>query len=227
MVDQFALVMFDGSGLPFSENMRRTAEYVKRFGEQVMVEGAVDELKESSEKTPEIALTEVQEAEWFARETRCDLLVPNVGTEHRASEAGVARYHAARAREIAAAVGRRMVLHGTSCLEAEDLRGVPGDGFVKVNIWTDIERTGARATVGHVLGELGRMVRPEEAAELARGGCLEGVLSGKGARDLLGGEAGPDLRAFPLVELRRRWVDAVSRRLQELLELLGYARLAD
>jgi len=209
--DRFAMVMFDASALPFEENLERTADYVSRMSGRVVVEGAVDELKEAAQGGGAFGLTTVEQAERFVSETGCDLIVPNVGTEHRAAEAGKAQYHGERAREIAAAVGPRLVLHGTSCLGRSDVSMLPKDGIVKVNIWTIIEVRGAEAVVEHVRENAGRMVAPE---------LLEGMQTS-------GDAAGPQLDTFPLVNLKRRWVDKVSGELAHYFEMFGYGRLAE
>jgi fructose/tagatose bisphosphate aldolase len=216
----FALVMFDASHYPLEENMRRTAEYVRRFGDRLVIEGAVDELKEARAGGEAFEMTTPEEAARFLEATDCDLIVPNVGTEHRAAQAGKAEYRRERARQIAEAVGPRLVLHGTSCMGDADLSGVPLDGFVKVNVWTIIETTGARAVADYVVENIGRMVDTGHVEELVRKGLL-----GKAAMDE-GARTGPDLDYFPLMNLQRAWVARVSSVLERYFEMFGYARLA-
>jgi len=224
--DALAIVMFDGSALPLEENMARTADYVTRMHERVVVEGAVDELKEAALGGDAFGLTTVEQAERFLAETGCDLIVANVGTEHRAAEAGRGRYDGARARAIAQAVGPRLVLHGTSCLGDADLSMLPRDGVVKVNIWTIIERKGAEAAARHVLGALGHMVSADVVEELVREGLLGSAFASEEALRERFGAVGPRLDTFPLLNLRRRWIESVSRELLRYFEMFGYARLA-
>ncbi len=221
--DEFAIVMFDGGELPFEENIDRTADYVARFGDRVVVEGAVAALKEARDDVGAYDLTTPEAASRFVNETGCDLVVPNVGTEHRASEAGVARYEAESARAIARAVGRRLVLHGTSCVPRADLRELPDHGFVKVNVWTAIERTGADLTADYVLRNLPRLVGREQAERLAN----DGLMPAPAAAVVADGEwPGPDLDYFPLANLRDHWVRGVAAALEPYFSLLGYGRLA-
>ena len=225
--DIFALVMFDASHYPLEENMRRTAEYVRRFGDRVVIEGAVDELKEARAGGEAFEMTTPDEAARFLEATGCDLIVPNVGTEHRAAQAGKAEYRRERAREIADAVGPRLVLHGTSCMGDADLSNVPLDGFVKVNVWTIIETTGARAVVDYVLENFGRMVSGERVEELVSRGTLGGAVTGEAyVNEHFGGRIAPDLDYFPLMNLQRAWVAKVSGVLERYFEMFGYARLA-
>jgi len=226
-LDIFALVMFDASHYPLEENRRRTAEYVKRFGDRVVIEGAVDELKEARNAGEAFEMTTPQEAARFLEETGCDLIVPNVGTEHRAAEAGLAQYRRDRARQIAEAVGPNLVLHGTSCMGQADLSSIPFDGFVKVNVWTIIEKTGARAVADWVLENVGRLVDRQRVEELVCQGVLgERVISPDYVEERFGGRIGPDLDYFPLMNLQRSWVAKVSRTLERYFEMFGYARLA-
>ncbi len=225
-LDELAMVMFDASHRPFEENVRRTARYVERFGEQVVVEGAVAELKEAASAGEAFPMTTPEQARRFLERTGCDLMVPNVGTEHRAAETGLAEYHPERARSISRAVGPRLVLHGTSCMGDAGLRSVPGDGFVKVNIWTIIEKTGAEVMVDYALRQVGNLVERSFAERLVRDGLLAGeAMSAERVERDFGGRAGPKLSHFPLVELRDRWVGRVSGVLQGYFEMFGYQRL--
>ncbi|MFW6189939.1 MAG: class II fructose-bisphosphate aldolase [Planctomycetota bacterium] len=227
-LDVFAMVMYDASHQPFEENLRSTADYVQRFGDRVVVEGAVAELKEAAAAGEAFQMTGPERAARFLSETGCDLIVPNVGTEHRAAEAGKARYHPEVARELREAVGHRMVLHGTSCMGEAGLGGVPFDGFVKVNVWTIIETTGARAVVDWVMQNLGNLLPRERLEELVEDGlCGPRVLSPEHVEEWFGGEVGPKLDYFPLSNLQRRWVGEVSEQLERYFEMFGYERLAE
>ena len=135
-----ATVMFDCSMHPFEENIRRTAMFVEKNRKTVRVEGAVDEVSVTGTTTL-TDLTTVEMAERFVRETGAYLIVPNLGTEQQSTE-NKAVYDAARAREISAAVGKRIVLHGTSGVREKDLKNLPRDGVVRTNIWTALEKAG-------------------------------------------------------------------------------------
>ncbi len=143
-LERMAVVMFDASHFSFEENIARTAEYVKRFGELVVVEGAVDRIYQQEQAlklgvTKDKLLTTPERAVKYLKETGVDFIVPNLGTEHRVtSEKGyVKRYEKERARAITQAVGRKQVLHGTSCL-AREITTLVDDGIIKVNIYTRI-----------------------------------------------------------------------------------------
>ncbi|MDO8686030.1 MAG: class II fructose-bisphosphate aldolase, partial [Clostridiales bacterium] len=114
--DRFASVMCDASERPFEENIRITGEYVEKMHGRVVIEGAVDEIFESGNITGKNEPTSVEQVVRFLRETGVDIIVPNVGTEHRAT-ADKIRYQSDRAREISTAVGKILCLHGTSSVK--------------------------------------------------------------------------------------------------------------
>ncbi len=226
-LDIFSMVMFDASSFSFEDNIRRTADYVERHGQEVVIEGAVAELKEAWEQGEAFAMTTAEQAARFIQETGVDLIVPNVGTEHRAAEAGVARYHGQQARAIREQVGHNMVLHGTSCMGEADLSHVPLEGFVKVNVWTIIETTGAEATVDYVLEEVGNLLGRDRVEELVREDLLGArYLTPRYVDERFGGEIAPKLGSFPLCNLQRAWVSRVAAVLEHYFDMFGYDRLA-
>lgn len=220
-VDQFASVMFDASERPFEENVRMTAEYVDRVRGRVVVEGAVDEIFSEGKDELKNELTTVDQASRFLRETGVDLIVPNVGTEHR-STADQVHYHSDRAREIRAAVGPIMCLHGTSSVKPEDLPQVPRDGFVKVNIYTTLAVHGGQAVAREVLQSLGDIFSETQLKQLIQDGILgESVLTSTGSRPIK-----PKLDRVTNPPRRDAWFGAVKRRCNDFLEALNYGTFA-
>ena len=220
-VDQFASVMFDASERPFEENVRMTAEYVDRVRGRVVVEGAVDEIFSEGKDELKNELTTVDQASRFLRETGVDLIVPNVGTEHR-STADQVHYHSDRAREIRAAVGPIMCLHGTSSVKPEDLPQVPRDGFVKVNIYTTLAVHGGQAVAREVLQSLGDIFSETQLKQLIQDGILgETVLTSTGSKPIK-----PKLDRVTNPPRRDAWFGAVKRRCNDFLEALNYGTFA-
>lgn len=134
---QFSSIMFDASALPIEENIRRTAAFVKQHGRELVIEGAADEIRESGDVAGELTSPEL--AERYHRTTGVDLLVANLGTEHRATAASL-QYHGELAREITKRVGPRLCLHGTSSVPAAQVKKLFADGVRRVNLWTTLER---------------------------------------------------------------------------------------
>lgn len=134
----FSSIMYDASAFPFEENIRRTAEFVKQSGGKIFIEGACDEIVDAS-GTKRNKLTSPNDAKRYMDETGVDMIVANLGTEHRAAGAEL-KYHGDLARDIKRAVGGKIVLHGTSSVSNDQLKALYRDGICKVNIWTALER---------------------------------------------------------------------------------------
>lgn len=165
-------VMYDASAWPLEENSRMTRAFVERWRGEYLIEGAVDELPESgSSRTLEDDMTRPEDAALFLEETGVDLVVVNVGTEHRAT-AEEARYHADRARAIGALTGPRLVLHGSSSLGDTPLSAIRDDGFVRFNQWTAFERAGGQAIAEDTVRNIAAVLPRDLVEELAREGWL-------------------------------------------------------
>ncbi len=218
--DQFASVMCDASEKPLEENIRLTAEYVEKVKGKVVVEGAVDEIS-STEGGPREKMTTVEEAKDFVSRTGVDIIVPNLGTEHRSTTAS-AHYDSERAREISAAVGKIICLHGSSSVKKEDLSKLPQDGIIKINLYTALAYAGGKAVVKHVLDDLGNVFTEDELTEYVDNGILgEKVLdSGYGMTDK---KIGPKLVNFTNPLRRDAWFDAFKEKCKDYMRVFNYA----
>ncbi|MBL8155394.1 MAG: class II fructose-bisphosphate aldolase [Anaerolineae bacterium] len=213
----YATIMYDASAWPMRQNIEMTRAFVERMRGRVLVEGAVAEIAQAEDHA-DVPLTTPEDAERFYRETGVFLIVPDLGTEHRAT-ATAARYDGARAQAITGRIGRRIVLHGSSSLPDGDLARLAGDGIVKVNVWTTFERVGGQAVARYVLRELAHILPAEDVRALQ----VEGWV---GPRVIEGIEAGAAPRLESLREEGRRavWQQAVIARMTFFLEQYGYAR---
>ncbi len=151
--DSFASVMCDASEKPFQKNIEITAGYVEKIKGKVVVEGSVDEIYESGSKGEKNEPTSVVHAKEFIARTGVDIIVPNVGTEHRATT-GQVKYLSDQAKKISKEVGRILCIHGTSSVKPEDLPKLPADGFVKINIYTTLAVNGGQAVAREVMDNL-------------------------------------------------------------------------
>ncbi len=212
--DQFASIMCDASERPFEENIRLTAEYVDRMRGRVVVEGAVDEIFEAGGMGSKNEPTTVEQARRFVSETGVDLIVPNVGTEHRATADQVV-YRAERAQEISAAVGPILCLHGTSSVKPADLARLPADGFVKINVYTTLAVHGGQAVAREVLRSLPGIFDQAQLQELVSAGVVP--------QAALTGQAKPKLAVVANPPRRDAWFGAVKRRCQDFLRAFNYA----
>jgi len=143
--DFWGCVMYDCSTLTLKENIKKTVEFVKKHRDDYLIEGCVDEILESGE-TEKMRLTDPQQAKAYLEQTGVDLMVVNLGTEHRATKSGK-KYHGDLARKISDLAGHVLVLHGTSCLDENNLGSLCDDGILKVNTWAVLETTGAKELI--------------------------------------------------------------------------------
>lgn len=134
----YASIMYDASALPFEDNIKCTAAFVKKRGHEILIEGACDEIVDATGSVRN-ALTTPENAERYCEQTGADLIVCNLGTEHRATGKDLS-YHGEVSRKIKERIGSRIVLHGTSSVPNDQIRTLWDDGVCKVNIWTALER---------------------------------------------------------------------------------------
>ena len=165
-IDYLASVMFDAQHYPFEENASLTSEYVKEYGSRVMVEGIIDELSVAGN----IAGSGdhyIEKASDYINRTGVDFLVADLGTEQQSSSVGKCEYQRDRAAAMTRALGKPMlVLHGTSCLTSEQMKGLADDGVIRVNMWTRIARESGQYAAEELLKRAGGIFRGDfEACE--------------------------------------------------------------
>ena len=140
----FTSVMFDGSALPFADNVKQTKEITKiAHSLGISVEGELGyiglnggELTESNMVSPEMAIE-------FITKTKVDALAVAVGNNHGVYK-GVTKLSFSRLNELNSAVHIPLVLHGGARLTKEDYRGVIDAGICKINIATDMSMAAAK-----------------------------------------------------------------------------------
>lgn len=137
-LSRYSSVMYDASALPMEENIRRTKAYVERKGHELLVEGACDEIVDATGED-RCEITDPQKCAGYMQQTGVDVVVANLGTEHRASSKNL-HYYAEAAQVIRDRIGHRICLHGTSSVSSDQIRKLFDDGICKVNIWTALER---------------------------------------------------------------------------------------
>jgi len=144
-------VLFDGSKLPFEENLKqskRAVEIAKSIRPEIVVEGEIGYIGSSSailEKRPEesLRLTQPEEARQFADETGVDVVAPAVGNMHgllREMISGEAHKHldVARIGAIKQAAGKFMTLHGGSGTADKDFVAAIKAGMNIVHVNTEL-----------------------------------------------------------------------------------------
>ncbi|MGD8169483.1 class II fructose-bisphosphate aldolase [Herbiconiux sp. P16] len=131
-------VMFDGSALPYDENVATTRSVVEFcHARGVRVEAELGEVGGKDGVHAPGARTRPAEAAAFVAATGIDSLAVAVGTSH-AMTSRVATVDRALVGELAAAVDVPLVLHGSSGLSDEELVGAVRAGMTKINISTHL-----------------------------------------------------------------------------------------
>jgi ketose-bisphosphate aldolase len=147
----FDEIIFDGSGLPFEENIvqtKRAIDAIKSINPAILVEGEIGWIGASSEileKAPEGlgVLTTPQEAKQFVDATKIDVLAPAVGNMHGLLQSMVhgeaeKRLDIQRIAEIKAAADILMTLHGGSGTRDEDFQQAIKAGMTIVHVNTEL-----------------------------------------------------------------------------------------
>lgn len=160
-------VMYDGSHLPYEENLRMTREIASHCHDAgVAVEAELGEVGGKDGVHAPGARTDPTEAADFVTATGVDALAVAVGTSHAMVErtAQVDRALVTRLRD---AVPVPLVLHGSSGLSDEELRGAVVSGMAKVNISTHLNGLFTRS-VRQFLEEQPEAVDPRKYVRLGR-----------------------------------------------------------
>ncbi len=144
-------VIFDGTKLPYDENVKITkqcVEYARSTNPEIIVEAelgfigtsskVLDKLPEGVKITEEF-LTKPEEAKKFIEETGIDMLAPAVGNIHGMLKGGIdPALNIKRIAEIKEAVKIPMVLHGASGNSVGDIQGAIKAGMNIVHVSTEI-----------------------------------------------------------------------------------------
>ena len=141
----FTSVMFDGSGLPFEENMagaKRIVEIAHPANVSVEAElgtiGSADDQAEAGAE--QIIYTNPEDAVKFVEETGVDTLAVAIGTSHGLYPAGMTpKLRLDILKDIKAKVSIPLVLHGGSNNSDEEIKESVKLGINKINISSDIK----------------------------------------------------------------------------------------
>lgn len=155
----FTSVMFDGSRLPFEENVRLTraaAELAHPRG--ISIEGELGHVGGSDlEETlhVESVLTEPAEVVRFVEQTGVDALAVSIGTAHGVYKS-LPNLNIERLKELNAVSPVPLVLHGGSGTPDDQIRNAVRHGICKLNIFAD-----QRLAMFRGLQESARQKRPD------------------------------------------------------------------
>ncbi|WOF22063.1 ketose-bisphosphate aldolase [Microbacterium betulae] len=137
----FTSVMLDASAEPFERNVawtRRAVETAHAVG--VSVEGELGTIGKMESADGGIVYTDPEDAVAFVRETGVDSLAIAIGTRHGIYPADITpQLRLDLLREIKAAVGIPLVLHGGSNNPDDEVGEAARSGVNKINISSDIK----------------------------------------------------------------------------------------
>jgi len=150
----FTSVMYDGSSLVNSDNIRITSEIVKiAHAARVTVEAELGYVpaEDTGEFVPEDQLTKPDEAKEFVEMTNCDALAIAVGTVQaiavgtvHGNYIGKPKIYHNRLKEIAKVISVPLVLHGGSGNTDGDIVLAIDEGISKININTEISNAAVK-----------------------------------------------------------------------------------
>ncbi|WP_294466697.1 class II fructose-bisphosphate aldolase [uncultured Anaerofustis sp.] len=136
-------VMFDGSKLPFEENIKKTKEVVRaahaagveveaEIGHVAAPEGSIE-----GSTAKEEFFTKPEDAKKFVDETGVDALAVAVGTVHGVYK-GEPKLDYERLKAIKEIVEVPLVMHGGSGLPEKDFKNAINLGITKINFFTEM-----------------------------------------------------------------------------------------
>lgn len=182
--DFISSIMYDCSCHSLNDNIKMVKDFVKKHKKDFVIEGCVDEIYDYSVSNEKLevkdVITEVNDVEIYFKETGVDLLVANLGTEHRRTESALKKYHRDAAQKIRDKIGRQLVLHGASSLSYTESKNLPQDGIVKVNIWTILEVNPSRVMADKIIKNIDKMLLKESIEKLVNEGFLNKKVLNKG-----------------------------------------------
>ena len=143
----FTGVMYDGSLLPYEDNLVNTKKAVamaRKFNAGVEAELGAMPSREGGEAASGPVYTDPEQAVEFCKETGIDALAPSFGTAHGIYKAKP-MLDLERVHTIAEKTGLPLVMHGGSGVSEEDYRRAIRAGIRKINYYTYMSNAGSRA----------------------------------------------------------------------------------
>lgn len=160
-------VMFDGSRMPYDENVAVTADVVRHCRKHdVNVEAELGEVGGKDGVHAVTARTKPEEADAFVTDTSVDALAVAVGSSHAQTERNT-RLDLELVSRLKDAVDVPLVLHGSSGVPDDELVRAVRAGLTKINIGTHLNATLTRS-VRRALNEQPRLVDPRKYLGPAR-----------------------------------------------------------
>lgn len=221
MHNGFSGVMYDGSVLPYDENVQKSKEVVrfaKIFGASVEAElGHVGGGEGGSDDGHGMQYTDPDQAADFVEKTGVDCLAVSIGTAHGVYKE-TPKLDIQRLKDIKSKVSVPLVLHGGSGLTDQDFRNCIYGGISKVNIYTEI----VQVAMDRINCELTtpfscECKRPKEQLKLSKEELIDKI-----TRQILQ-EINPKAPAMKYPELMEQSVEGMKDKIAMRLRLFGSA----
>ena len=153
----FDSVMFDGSALPWTENIETTKKVVAiARAKDIVVEAEIEKIAGVEDdihvRASDAYLTTTEEAKEFVELTKVDWLAVSIGTAHGWYRE-TPKLDYARIEEIRATVDVPLVMHGGSGLSDEAFRQAIKCGVTKINVDTELRRAFMTGIAKSITGE--------------------------------------------------------------------------
>lgn len=136
----FTSVMFDGSKMPFEENLRITARLAKEAHQRgIFIEGELGNVPYSDLGQTDVRLTSPEEARIMQEQTELNWLAVSVGNIHRLVGRKV-HIQFEVLREIQKQCSLPLVIHGSSGIYDEDMQKLKNEHIGKINLGTSLRK---------------------------------------------------------------------------------------
>ena len=136
----FTSVMFDGSKMPFVENLRLTKMLAKEaHAKGVFIEGELGNVPYSDLGKTDVRMTDPAEARMLQEETELDWLAVAVGNIHRLVDRKVP-IHFDVLHSIQEQCSLPLVIHGSSGIYDEDMQKLKLEKIGKMNLGTSLRK---------------------------------------------------------------------------------------
>ena len=136
----YSSVMFDGSALPFKENMeraRRVADYAHEHGVSLECEIGTIGGTEEGVTVKEGRYTDPQQALEFLEHVDVEALAVGVGTHHGQFKSKT-KLNWSLIEELHQVISKPMVIHGGTGVNEDDYHRLTENGFRKFNVGTEL-----------------------------------------------------------------------------------------
>jgi len=138
----FDMLHFDGSDLPYQENLETATEFIKKVKEinpNILIEAEFNKIKSTGTKILPESYTDPQQAQEFLQSTQADLLAISVGNLHGVDLDQPEKIDFSLLEKLHQQLTNQLfTLHGGSGIDSQQLKESLAHGIVKININTDL-----------------------------------------------------------------------------------------